>query len=68
MSRHLSCRVDQRVAGGQPLENLSISCGQYVAYWDGKIQATRREAASGVYLYRLEVDGVPLVGKMVNMK
>ena len=27
-----------------------------------------REAASGMYLYRLEVDGVPLVGKMVNMK
>ncbi|WP_337170814.1 hypothetical protein [Gemmatimonas aurantiaca] len=56
------------VAGGQPLENLSITCGQYVAYWDGKVQATGREAASGMYLYRLEVDGVPLVGKMVNMK
>ena len=28
----------QRVAGGQPLENLSITCGQYVAYWDGKVK------------------------------
>lgn len=56
------------VAGGQPLENLSIPCGEYVAYWNGKVQATGREAASAMYLYRLEVDGVPLVRKMVIMK
>ena len=56
------------VAGGQPLENLSITCGQYVAYWDGKVQATGREAASGMYLYRLEVDGVPSVRKMIVVK
>ncbi|MCA0376027.1 MAG: hypothetical protein LCH84_10205 [Gemmatimonadetes bacterium] len=56
------------VAGGQPLEKLSIPCGQYEAYWDGKVQATGREAASGVYLYRLEVDGVPLVKKMIVVK
>ncbi|MBY0491137.1 MAG: hypothetical protein K2R93_14950 [Gemmatimonadaceae bacterium] len=56
------------VAGGQPLEKLSLPCGEYVAYWDGKVQATGREAASGVYLYRLEVDGVPLVKKMIVVK
>ena len=56
------------VAGGQPLEKLSVPCGDYVAYWDGKVQATGREAASGVYLYRLEVDGVPLVKKMIVVK
>jgi hypothetical protein len=56
------------VAGGQPLEKLSIPCGEYVAYWDGKVQATGREAASGTYLYRLEVDGVPLVKKMIVVK
>jgi hypothetical protein len=56
------------VAGGQPLEKLSLPCGEYVAYWDGKVQATGREAASGVYLYKLEVDGVPLVRKMMNAK
>ena len=56
------------VAGGQPLEKLSLSCGEFVAYWDGKIQATGREAASGVYLYRLEVDGIPLVKKMIVVK
>jgi hypothetical protein len=56
------------VAGGQPLEKVSFQCGDYVAYWDGKVQATGREAASGVYLYRLEVDGVPLVKKMIVVK
>lgn len=56
------------VAGGQPLEKIAIPCGDYVAYWDGKVQATGREAASGVYLYRLEVDGVPLVKKMIVVK
>lgn len=56
------------VAGGQPLEKLSVPCGEFVAYWDGKVQATGREAASGVYLYRLEVDGVPLVKKMIVVK
>lgn len=56
------------VAGGQPLEKIALSCGDYVAYWDGKVQATGREAASGVYLYRLEVDGVPLVKKMIVVK
>ena len=57
------------VAGGQPLENLTLPCGEYVAFWDGKIQATGREAASGVYLYRLEVDGVPtLMRKMIVAK
>ncbi len=56
------------VAGGQPLERVVVPCGDYVAYWDGKVQATGREAASGVYLYRLEVDGVPLVKKMIVAK
>ncbi len=56
------------VAGGQPLDNLLVSCGEYVAYWDGKVRSTGREAPSGVYLYRLEVDGVPLTKKMINVK
>ncbi len=57
------------VAGGQPLENLSITCGEFVAFWDGKVRSTGREAASGVYLYRIEVDGVKtLTGKMINAK
>jgi|EP01012_Entosiphon_sulcatum_P059112 hypothetical protein len=56
------------VAGGQPLQKVSIPCGEYIAYWDGKVQATGREAASGTYYYILEVDGVPLVRKMIVVK
>jgi hypothetical protein len=53
---------------GQPLENVSLSCGQYTAYWDGMYLRSNREVASGVYLYRLEVDGRMLVRKMIVMK
>lgn len=56
------------VAGGQPLQNVLVPCGQYVAYWNGNYLNTRKEAASGVYLYALEVDGQRLVNKMIVMK
>ena len=56
------------VAGGQPLENVSLSCKQYTAYWNGKYQNSDREVASGIYLYRLEVDGRAVVKKMIVMK
>jgi hypothetical protein len=56
------------VTGGQPLDKVQVPCGEYIAYWDGKVQSTGREAASGMYLYRLEVDGVPLVKKMIVVK
>ena len=53
---------------GQPLENVQLGCGQYTAYWDGMYFRSSREVASGVYLYRLEVDGKMLVRKMIVMK
>ena len=56
------------VTGGQPLDKVLIPCGEYVAYWDGKVQSTGREAASGMYIYKLEADGVPLVKKMIVVK
>jgi hypothetical protein len=56
------------VSGGQPLDNVLLPCGEYVAYWDGKVRNTGREAASGVYVYRLEVDGKTLVDKMISVK
>jgi hypothetical protein len=56
------------VAGGEPIDRLFLTCGQYTAYWDGKDAKTQQEAASGVYLYRLEVDGKPLVKKMLVAK
>lgn len=56
------------VAGGQPLENVMLTCKQYTAYWNGKYRNTDREVASGIYLYRLEVDGKAIVKKMIVMK
>ena len=51
-----------------PVDNVTISCGEYKAYWDGKVQGSGREAASGVYYYRLEVNGTPLLKKMIVVK
>jgi hypothetical protein len=56
------------VAGGQPLENVALTCKQYTAYWNGKYLNSDREVASGIYLYRLEVDGRAVVKKMIVMK
>jgi hypothetical protein len=56
------------VAGGEPIDHVFLTCGQYTAYWDGKDEKTQGEVASGVYLYRLEVDGKPLVKKMLVSK
>lgn len=55
-------------AEGEPIDHLFLTCGQYTAYWDGKDSKTQQEVASGVYLYRLEVDGKPLVKKMLVSK
>ena len=55
-------------AGDDPVDRLFLTCGQYTAYWDGKDSKTQQEVASGVYLYRLEVDGKPLVKKMLVSK
>lgn len=52
----------------QPLENLTLPCGEYVAFWDGKDKKTGREAASGVYLFRLEVDGVAVMSRGLTLK
>ena len=41
-----------------PVENLKLTCGSYLTRWDGKVRNTGREAASGVYIYQLAIDGV----------
>lgn len=56
------------VAGGEPLESLLLTCGEYIVYWDGKYSQTGEDVASGIYLYRLEVDGKVLVKKMIVRK
>ena len=56
------------VAGGQRIDGISLPCGEFTAYWDGKVRSTGREASSGVYIYRLTIDGQPLVKKMIVVK
>ncbi len=53
---------------GKPLLNLSLSCGQYTAYWDGRYLNTSTEVASGVYVYELVIDGDRIVKKMFVAK
>ena len=56
------------VAGGVRLANVMLTCGDYVAYWNGKLLETRKEVASGVYLYELSIDGQSLVKRMLVTK
>lgn len=58
---------------GEALTDLELSCGNaggcaFNAYWDGKVLNTDREAASGVYIYQLIVDGRRFTRKMIVMK
>ena len=60
---------------GEDLDNLELSCSTagsspcpFTAYWDGKVLKTDREAASGVYIYQLIVDGRRFTKKMIVMK
>jgi hypothetical protein len=58
---------------GEALDNLEVPCGSasgctFSAYWDGKVLRTDQEAASGVYIYQLIVDGRRYTKKMIVMK
>ena len=55
-------------AAGQPVENMFLTCGEYTAYWEGKVGSSGREASSGIYVYKLEVNGSPLTRKMTIRK
>ena len=47
-------------SSGQPLDGAEVDwngTGQFFAYWDGKVLDSNREAASGVYVYQLLVNG-----------
>ena len=56
------------VAGGVKLVNVMLTCGDYVAYWNGKYDGTKNEVASGVYLYELRVDASSMVRRMLVTK
>jgi hypothetical protein len=51
-----------------PVAGMRLSCGQYLAYWDGKVLRGHRRAASGVYLYELVIDGQRTSRKMFVAK
>jgi hypothetical protein len=62
-------------ASGEPLDGVALECREvrdgfceFSAYWDGKYQGTDRDAASGVYVYQLVVDGQRYSRRMVVMK
>ncbi len=54
-----STSADQSAAATptRTLSNLSLACGAYVARWDGKHAPDARDAAPGVYMYQLLIDG-----------
>lgn len=59
---------------GEELNDLELTCSTpgtgctFNAYWDGKVLKTDAEAASGVYIYQLVVDGRRFTKKMIVMK
>ncbi|MBE0590910.1 MAG: hypothetical protein IH616_00750 [Gemmatimonadales bacterium] len=56
---------------GELLDGIPLGwngTGEYAAYWDGKVQGTTREAASGVYVYQLIVNGKANTKKMTVVK
>ena len=60
---------------GQPLDNVELDCNNptngfcdFSAYWDGFYLNTTREAASGVYVYQLVVNGQRSSRRMIVMK
>ena len=58
---------------GQQLDNVELSCASttscdFSAYWDGNVRNTGQQAASGIYIYQLVVDGQRFTKKMIIMK
>ena len=58
---------------GEKLDNVELSCASttscdFSAYWDGNVMSTGQQAASGIYIYQLIVDGQRFTKKMIIMK
>lgn len=51
--------------GARRLNGVMLTCRQYLAYWDGRVDGTQRDAPNAIYLYRLEVNGRAIVKKLV---
>src|SRR5467141_4665772 len=57
---------------GELLDNVPLACSSstecpFSAYWDGNVRTTGQQAASGVYIYQLVVDGRRFTKKMIIM-
>ncbi|HEY9450844.1 MAG TPA: hypothetical protein VIQ60_13920 [Gemmatimonadaceae bacterium] len=61
-------RQGSGVGEGQPAVDVTLACGTYTAYWDGRYMSTSQEVPSGVYIYLLEVDGRSIGKKMIMMR
>jgi len=56
---------------GEPLVGVELEwngTGNYAAYWDGTVRDTGREAASGVYVYQITVNGFTASKRMTVIK
>ena len=45
------------LGGTTPIARLRLTCGDYSAFWSGNVLGTNKEAASGVYLVVISIDG-----------
>jgi len=55
--------------GRTSVSRLKLGCGSYTAFWDGNVMGTTKEAASGIYLVVLTIDGQPAgTQKIFNRK
>jgi len=45
--------------GRTSVSRLKLGCGSYTAFWDGTVMGTTKDAASGIYLVVLTIDGQP---------
>ena len=52
----------------KPILNMRLSCGEYTGFWSGRVDRSRRPAASGVYVYELVVSGQRTSRKMFVSK
>jgi hypothetical protein len=44
-------------SAGRSVDKLTLTCGKYTAFWNGKVMNSGREAASGIYTAILVIDG-----------
>ena len=47
------------------LDKMRLGCGEFEAFWDGKLLGAMGEVTPGVYYYQLTVDGQRFTRKMI---